>query len=92
MSLTSELLPEPLNAGDADERAERDVDVDVFEVVVASADDAKRLNFGFRMPGIGLVGECFFVNSQSAILVQQSSFDRHFDLPLAAQKLAGHAA
>ena len=29
------------DAGDADERAERDFDVDVFEVVVAGADDAK---------------------------------------------------
>ena len=42
MSLTSELLPLPRDAGDADEGAERDVDGDVFEVVVAGADDAKR--------------------------------------------------
>jgi hypothetical protein len=32
-------------AGDADERAERDLDVDVFEIVVAGADDAKDARF-----------------------------------------------
>ena len=39
MSLTSELLPEPRDAGDADERAQRDLDVDVLEVVVRGAAD-----------------------------------------------------
>ena len=39
MSLTSELLPEPRDAGDADERAERNLDVDVLQVVVRRADD-----------------------------------------------------
>ena len=43
--------------GDADERAERDFDVDVFEVVVACADDAE-LDFGFGS-GIGIARECF---------------------------------
>ena len=39
MSLTSETFAGAADAGDADERAERDFDVDVFEVVVACADD-----------------------------------------------------
>ena len=39
MSLTSELFPGAADTGDADERAERDFDRDVFEVVVPGADD-----------------------------------------------------
>ncbi len=43
MSLTSELLPEPRHAGDADERAERNLDVDVLQIVVRGADDPQPL-------------------------------------------------
>ena len=39
ISSTSELLPLPLTPGDRRERAERDLDVDVLQVVVAGADD-----------------------------------------------------
>ena len=43
MSLTSVLLPEPRHAGDGDEAAERDVDVDVAQVVLARALDREPL-------------------------------------------------
>ena len=40
------------DAGDGGERAERDCDVDVFEVVVAGAEDAEAWNGGMRDAGM----------------------------------------
>ena len=43
MSLTSELLPRAGDAGDADEQPERNLDVDVLQVVVRRAEDLQPL-------------------------------------------------
>ena len=73
-------------AGDAHERAERDFDVDVLEVVVTGADDAER---GTRNEERGR-NRCAFLAPRSSLL--DPSLLRHLDLPFAREKRSRHAA
>ena len=69
MSLTSELLPRAGDAGDADERAQRNLDVDVLQIVVRRAEDpqpllaerpALRRDFDLQLAGQELAGDAAF--------------------------------